>query len=55
MENTFFGNSPVYFNEAYDAIENSAGNYYAHVGDTLYEFDPTGNICVTTQPSVEIN
>jgi len=43
-EHTFISSSPIYFNEAFDAIENIAGNYYALVGDTLYEFDPTGNI-----------
>jgi hypothetical protein len=30
--------------EAFDVIENAAGNFYALVGDTLYEFDPNGNI-----------
>ena len=35
---------PYYDNEAYDVIENIAGNYYALVGDTLYEFDNAGNI-----------
>lgn len=37
--NCFF---PTYDNTAFDAIENSNGNYYALVGDTLYEFDNAG-------------
>ena len=35
---------PFYDNEAFDVIENASGNFYALVGDTLYEFNTSGNI-----------
>lgn len=43
-EHEFPNNFPVYNNETFDAIQNSAGNYYALVGDTLDELDFAGNI-----------
>lgn len=46
------GNPPYYDKALHDVIQNSAGNYYATVGDgqndTLYEFDPAGNIIFQT-------